>query len=143
MNSRISSLLLRVEIVILFAVVVECAFANFRYTLDGGMASFGDKVFVYDSGARMSEVWSNDVKIVENQYDPFGRRVRKVMPEETHAFVYDDCLLVLEEVEHRGGVSDRIEYVWGKDVVGSLYDAGGIGGLLYLKINGAIYIPLC
>lgn len=116
--------------------------AEWHYTLDGGMASFGGKVFVYDSGARLSEVWSNDVKIVENQYDPLGRRVRKIMPEETHAFVYDDWLVVLEDVEHCGGASDRIEYVWGKDIVGSLYDAGGIGGLLYLKRNGAVYIPL-
>lgn len=116
--------------------------AEWHYTLDGGMASFGGKVFVYDSGARLSEVWSNDVKIVENQYDPLGRRVRKIMPEETHTFVYDDWLVVLEDVEHRGGANDRIEYVWGKDIVGSLYDAGGIGGLLYLKRNGAVYIPL-
>ena len=116
--------------------------AEWHYTLDGGMASFGGKVFVYDSGARLSEVWSNDVKIVENQYDPLGRRVRKITPEETHTFVYDDWLVVLEDVEHCGGASDRIEYVWGKDIVGSLYDAGGIGGLLYLKRNGAVYIPL-
>ena len=81
--------------------------AEWHYTLDGGMASFGGKVFVYDSGARLSEVWSNDVKIVENQYDPLGRRVRKIMPEEIHAFVYDDWLVVLEDVEHRGGARAR------------------------------------
>ena len=30
---------------------------------------------------------------------------------------------------------------WGKDISGSLQGAGGVGGLLYLKRNGTIYIP--
>ena len=37
--------------------------------------------------------------------------------------------------------TDRIDYVWGKDISGSLDGAAGIGGLLYVKVNGAIYVP--
>ncbi len=34
-----------------------------------------------------------------------------------------------------------IEYHWGKDLSGTIGGAGGVGGLLYVKINGVIYIP--
>ena len=36
---------------------------------------------------------------------------------------------------------DVIEYHWGKDLSGTIGGAGGVGGLLYVKINGAIYVP--
>ncbi|MCQ2331272.1 MAG: RHS repeat-associated core domain-containing protein, partial [Paludibacteraceae bacterium] len=49
--------------------------------------------------------------------------------------------VVLELVDH-DGVSDRIEYYWGKDISGSLQGAGGVGGLLYLKRNGTIFVPI-
>ena len=37
--------------------------------------------------------------------------------------------------------ADRIEYHWGKDLSGTLDGAAGVGGLLYVKRNGAIYVP--
>ena len=49
-------------------------------------------------------------------------------------------LLRLETISTAGGLV-TIEYVWGKDISGSLGGAAGIGGLLYTKINGAIYVP--
>ena len=36
---------------------------------------------------------------------------------------------------------DVIEYHWGKDLSGTIGGAGGVGGLLYVKINGDIYVP--
>ncbi len=36
---------------------------------------------------------------------------------------------------------DVIEYHWGKDLSGTIGGAGGVGGLLYVKINGVIYVP--
>lgn len=35
----------------------------------------------------------------------------------------------------------RVEYIWGKDVSGTRDGAAGIGGLLYQKRDGAIYVP--
>ena len=35
-----------------------------------------------------------------------------------------------------------IRYCWGKDLSGTLQGAGGIGGLLYLAIDGTTYVPL-
>ena len=106
-----------------------------------------------------------------NRYDHIGRRVKKITPEATYTCFYDGWLLVKEVVERSGdtrrcGVSPRhcggagsstslgedaagsrvsmedvIEYHWGKDLSGTIGGAGGVGGLLYVKINGVIYVP--
>lgn len=116
--------------------------AALGYTADGGLTGFGGLTFAYDSGSRLTSVSSNGVVIAAYDYDAFDRRVRKVTPEAETMFVYDGWNLVLEEVAHTNGAVDRIEYVWGRDLSGTLDGAGGVGGLLYLKHNGAIYIPL-
>ena len=113
------------------------------YSPDGGLVSFGEFDYVYDSASRLTEVWSNGVLVVENQYDAFGRRVVKRTPEATHTFVYDGWLLVVERVERSNGMLEQIDYWWGKDISGTLYGADGIGGLLYLRKNGSeVYVPL-
>ena len=113
------------------------------YSPDGGLVSFGEFDYVYDSASRLTEVWSNGAKVVENRYDAFGRRVIKRTPEATHTFVYDGWLLVVERVELGNGQLDQIDYWWGKDISGTLDGAGGIGGLLYLVKNGRdVYVPL-
>ena len=43
--------------------------------------------------------------------------------------------------EVTGVVSSTIRYYWGKDLSGSFQGAGGVGGLLYLTIDGSVYIP--
>ena len=113
------------------------------YSPDGGLVSFGEFDYVYDSASRLTEVWSNGAKVVENRYDALGRRVVKRTPEATHTFVYDGWLLVVERVERSSGMLEQIDYWWGKDVSGTLDGAGGIGGLLYLVKNGSdVYVPL-
>ena len=76
-----------------------------------------------------------------NRYDHLGRRVQKIAPDGTHTFLYDGWRPVVEMVARPGGGTDRIEYHWGKDLSGSLDGAAGVGGLLYVKRNGAIYVP--
>ena len=116
---------------------------NLGYSPDGGLVSFGEFDYVYDSASRLTEVWSNGAKVVENRYDALGRRVIKRTPEEMHTFVYDGWLLVVERVERSNGQRVRIDYRWGKDISGTLDGAGGIGGLLYLVKNGRdVYVPL-
>ena len=113
------------------------------YSPDGGLISFGEFDYVYDSASRLTEVWSNGVRVVENQYDALGRRVVKRTPEATHTFVYDGWLLVVERIECGNGQLDQIDYWWGKDLSGTLDGAGGIGGLLYIRKNGCdVYVPL-
>ena len=111
------------------------------YDADGNLVSFGDWSYAYDSAARLTEVRSNGVLVASNYYDHRGRRVRLVTSEVSYTFIYDGWNVVLELVDH-DGVSDRIEYYWGKDVSGSLQGAGGVEGLLYLKHNGSIFVPI-
>ena len=116
---------------------------NLAYSPDGGLVSFGEFDYVYDSASRLTEVWSNGTRVVENKYDALGRRVIKRTPDATRIFVYDGPLLVVERVERSNGLREQIDYRWGKDISGTLDGAGGIGGLLYLKKNGAeVYVPL-
>ena len=113
------------------------------YSPDGGLVSFGEFDYVYDSASRLTEVWSNGTRVVENKYDALGRRVIKRTPDATHTFVYDRWLLVVERIERSNGMLEQIDYWWGKDLSGTLYDAGGIGGLLYIRKNGSdVYVPL-
>ena len=76
-----------------------------------------------------------------NRYDHLGRRVQKIAPDGTHTFLYDGWRPVVETVAKPSGGTDRIEYHWGKDLSGTLDGAAGVGGLLYVKRNGAIYVP--
>ena len=113
------------------------------YSPDGGLVSFGEFDYVYDSASRLTEVWSNGARVVENKYDALGRRVIKRTPDATHTFVYDRWLLVVERIERSNGMLEQIDYWWGKDISGTLDGAGGIGGLLYIKKNGCeVYVPL-
>ena len=76
-----------------------------------------------------------------NRYDHLGRRVQKITPEATHTYFYDGWMLVKEIVANVDESRSVIEYHWGKDLSGTIGGAGGVGGLLYLKRNGAIYVP--
>ena len=134
--------ILIVEALCLSAAALGAA-EDLGYSPDGGLVSFGEFEYVYDSASRLTEVWSNGAKVVENQYDALGRRVVKRTPEATHTFVYDGWLLVVERVERNSGILEQIDYWWGKDISGTLDGAGGIGGLLYIRKNGCdVYVPL-
>ena len=49
--------------------------------------------------------------------------------------------LALGGVAHADGETTAIRYFWGRDLSGTLQGAGGVGGLLYLTVNGAAYVP--
>ena len=116
--------------------------AALAYTTDGEVTGLSGLTFGYDSASRLTMVATGDVTIATYAYDAFDRRVRKATPEAVTTYVYDGWNLVREEIAGTNGTTDVIEYYWGKDISGSLDTAGGIGGLLYLKHNGAIYVPL-
>ena len=111
------------------------------YDADGNLTSFGTLTCQYDSASRLSMVYTNGALYAANYYDHMGRRVRMVARDISHTFVYDGWNIVLE-VSERGGFTNRVEYFWGKDLSGTIGGAGGTGGLLYLKRNGEIYVPI-
>ena len=107
-----------------------------------GFAATGCAVtsYAYSPDGLLSAV-SNDDVTVAYRYDHLGRRVQKIAPDGTHTFLYDGWRPVVETVASTSGGTDRIEYYWGKDLSGSLDGAAGVGGLLYVKRNGAICVP--
>ena len=116
--------------------------AALAYTVDGEMTGVGGLSFGYDSASRLTTVSTGGVTIAAYAYDAFGRRVRKTTPAAVTTYLYDGWNLVREEIAGTNGTADVVEYCWGKDTSGSLDTAGGVGGLLYLKRNGTVYVPL-
>ena len=108
---------------------------------DGNMTSDGVFTYVYDADNRFISVSSNGLVLVTSQYDHKGRRVRKITQTATHTFFYDGWNLIYEHIANTNGTVDTFQYFWERDRSGSLQGAGGVGGLLYVKHNGAIYVP--
>ena len=116
-------------------------YSQFQYDLDGNILSDGVHMFTYDSVGRLKTVLSNGVLLVTNHYDAKSRRVKKVTPGAATTFFYDDWNLIEERIAYADGTTSTVKYYWGKDLSGSLQGAGGVGGLLYLTVDGVIYIP--
>lgn len=115
--------------------------AEYSYAED--QISFGSLSFTYDSECRLSEVYSNGMRIVMNKYDYMGRRVKKITMDAERIFIYDDWRPVIERIVWADGRMEQMEYFWGKDVSGVLDGAGGVGGLLYVRKNSTeIFVPL-
>jgi RHS repeat-associated protein len=96
--------------------------------------------YEYDAENRLAAAYSNSLCVVSNAYDHASRRVLKVTPTATYAFVYDGWNLVQETVSTASGVTTNY-YVWGKDLSGTMQGAGGVGGLLAVKQGGAWHFP--
>ena len=111
------------------------------YDLDGNLTRHGEWTYTYDSGNRLVSVSSNGPTVATFAYDAQGRRVKKVAVDGTHRYFYDGWLLVYEHVVHSNNTTNEIEYIWGKDLSGTRSGAAGIGGLLYLRRDGVIYVP--
>jgi RHS repeat-associated protein len=86
-------------------------------------------------------VSSNDTLVASFAYDTQGRRVKKITGNGTHRYFYDGYLLVYEHITRPDNTVSEIDYVWGKDISSTRDGACGIGGLLCLKRDGAIYVP--
>ena len=111
------------------------------YDIDGNMTQCGDWTYTYDAANRLKTVSVNGVLVSTNFYDAKSRRVRKVTSEAATTFFYDDWNLIEERIAYTNGASSTIHYYWGKDLSGTLQGAGGVGGLLYLTVDGEVYIP--
>ena len=116
-------------------------YTQFSHDADGNMTQCGDWTYTYDAANRLKTVSSNGVLLVTNFYDAKSRRVKKVTPEASTTFFYDGWNLIEERIAYTNGTSSTIRYFWGKDLSGTLQGAGGIGGLLYLTIDGVPFVP--
>ena len=141
---------------------IQCARAISSRNLTGD----GTFAYAYDAENRLvsatSAAETNGAIRVLNAYDHRNRRIRKTVQrlrstialppsppagihewetQETHTFVWDANNIVLEKVVFANGTTRTFEYFWGADKSGTEQGAGGVGGLLYLTVEGTIYIP--
>ena len=94
-----------------------------------------------DAANLLKTISANGILVLTNFYEAKSRRVKKVTAEATATFFYDDWNLKEERVAYTNGMTSTIRYFWGKNISGTLQGAGGVGGLLYLTVDGTIYIP--
>jgi RHS repeat-associated protein len=135
-----------------------------QFDADGNMVRLDDHILAFDAENRLATYTfgigseTGTLRTAYNQ-DHLGRRVKKLSQEskqknpggivpltywhtnEVTTFVYDGWNLIHETISNTNGTSDSIEYAWGLDLSGTLQGAGGVGGLLFEKRNGVIYIP--
>ena len=127
---------------------------NFTYDADGNLTQDDRFNYAYDDENRLVSVMPRNPSVgslaIENAYDHRNRRIRKVVKSydgsswnvtETSLFIWDGWNLIHERVDYTNGTTDEFDYYWGRDLSGSLQGAGGVGGLLYVKCNGVIYVP--
>ena len=98
---------------------------------NGELVFDGTFTCAYDALSRLTAAYSNGTLVVSNRYDHLGRRVVKIAADGTHTFLYDGWRTLVETVVRPDSTTDGIDFVWGKDISGSLDGAAGIGGLLY------------
>jgi RHS repeat-associated protein len=72
---------------------------------------------------------------VSYRYDPFGRRIARILGNITELTLYDGWNPVAEyaNTPQSPTISLNRTFVWGLDVSGSLQGAGGVGGLLAIR----------
>ena len=131
---------------------------QFTYDEDGNLVQDNRRIYIWDSASRMEisrPLPGEGGFAIRNYYDAFSRRVKKETwfvspfgtypperPVSTTTYVYDGNLLACETVEEVGGTIKRTEYSWGRDISGSLDGAGGVGGLVAVKIDDSTYVPV-
>ena len=115
--------------------------ATLATTPDGGVSRWGGWMFAYDSAERLVAASGATGANVANFYDSRGRRIRKSADDGEHLFFWDGWNPILEVVEGECA-TNVVEYGWGKDVEGSLELAGGVGALIWIRVDGRVYVPL-
>ena len=124
------------------------------YDLDGNLQGDGSLGYTWDAAGRLASArdpnaWRGD-PWWSFEYDHSGRRVMKrnwtvlgswSPPDGYSAFFYDGWNLVHEIRVSGSYQTSHVDYFWGPDLSGTLQDAGGVGGLVAVSINGSFYFP--
>jgi len=112
-----------------------------EYDPDGNMTNDGIFTYIWDGENRLIAVYNDNALVISNAYDHQSRRVLRITPNETRAFLYDGWNLVQETITTSSSTTTN-HYVWGKDLSGTLQGAGGVGGLLAVCVDNSCYFPL-
>gem|GEM_PF-6710147 len=122
----------------------------FGYDADGNLLNDGRWNYTWDAENRLIRMISRSTTVdpqqrLDFEYDYMGRRIRKKVWENTSGsgnpgsdlkFLYDGWNLIAE-LNGTTGAGDAVvrTYIWGIDLSGSYQGAGGVGGLLGVKLS--------
>ena len=131
----------------------------FTYDADGNVLSDGRWNYSWDAENRLTKMETRPevaaalpslpVLRLEFAYDYSGRRISKKVSRQQGSdwvvttqrrFYYDQWNLVAE-TDALNADTVVASYVWGLDLSGSPQGAGGVGGLLWAKVQGVSYVP--
>jgi RHS repeat-associated protein len=119
-----------------------------KYDLNGNMTNDTSLTYVYNAENRLTEVRNSSNKYVY-YYDGLGRKVKVIQYErqfggkpptwswveiKTTIYHYDGWNCIAESEKSGSVLNIEKTYVWGTDVSGSLQGAGGVGGLISVKL---------
>ncbi len=132
---------------------MKCRLFNFRintspqHDLDGNLISNGNAAYTWNANNRLVRVEKKSGLVATYQYDYMGRRTRKTVRQPDGStsqseFVYDGWNVIQETItskhkEQSAKHSATRFYTWGRDLSGTLQGAGGVGGLLSIRIENA------
>jgi RHS repeat-associated protein len=116
------------------------------HDLDGNMTFDGREWRYVWNGENRLILASNATHVVSYVYDHRGRMVWKIValanapPDKEIKYTWDDYNIIAEHVtiNETTGVTYN---VWGLDLSGTLQGDGGVGGLLSVHKDGAIFFP--
>lgn len=125
--------------------------ASPSYDYAGNLTSDATWFYYYDGENRLVVMIRQDnSKRLEFTYDYMGRRVRKIVrdgssPTSTisldRKFIYQGWNLIAE-VDGATPTTSVRNYVCGLDLSGSTQGAGGVGGLLQIQTDAAVFTPV-
>jgi RHS repeat-associated protein len=118
---------------------------NFGFDLDGNTTNDGRWTFTWDGENRLIRMVANTAagpqQRLDFEYDWKGRRISKKLwnntagsgsPAVDQRFQYDDWNLLT--IVDSGGAATH-SFTWGTDLSGSMQGAGGVGGLISMKMH--------
>jgi RHS repeat-associated protein len=138
---------------------------NIEYDADGNLIKDHRLNYRWDGENRLVATWpvffTNGGIVVKNSYDYLHRRVKKEVQQlvdfdhtqpssptngrlislYSSVFFYDRNRIVLELTTFANGSQSTNQYVWGRDLSGTLDGAAGIGGLLAVQSDDNWYFP--
>ena len=124
------------------------------YDLDGNLVQDGQAAYAYDAENRLTSVHpllpAEGSLAVANTYDHQYRRIRKEVEHYTndswttdsiHDFVWNGNNIIQEKTTATQDPTQIVYYIWGLDKSGTEQGAGGVGGLLTVRVDGVTYFP--
>jgi RHS repeat-associated protein len=119
----------------------------FSYDADGNLTNDGRWIMTWDAENRLTSLTSRDdapagsARAIQFEYDWQGRRIHQVVSNWTGSawakssetkYLYNGWNLM---AEFDGDDTLLRSYTWGSDLSGTLQGAGGVGGLLALRVH--------